>query len=67
MEEEELEEEYLEIYNDRRNRNITGRVALVQINVLNDTQVYCDDKYKKLPSKQKKENILLVVIENFIM
>ena len=54
MEEEELEQEYFEIYNDRRNLNITGRVALVQINVLNDIQVYCDDKYKETAIKTKE-------------
>ena len=47
-------EKYIEIYNNRRNMNITGRVALVQINVLNDTKVYCDKKYDD--SVIKKEN-----------
>ena len=43
---EELNEEYIKIYNERRSKNIAGKVALVQINVLNDTKVFCDDKYK---------------------
>ena len=40
-----LNEKYISMYNERINTNITGKVALLQINVLNDTQIFCDDKY----------------------
>ena len=43
-------------YNEQRNLNITGRVALVQINVLNDIRVFCDDKYK-ITSLKSKEGV----------
>ena len=33
---------FIKEYNLRRNMNITGRVALVQINVFNDIKVFCD-------------------------
>ena len=39
------DEKYKEIFNERRNTNITGRVAFVQIHVLNDTKVFCDENY----------------------
>ena len=39
------EESYMKIYNERRNMNITGKVALVQINILDDINVFCDKKY----------------------
>ena len=47
-------EEYIEEYNQRRLMNITGRVALVQINVLNDIRVYCDNNFDE--SALKDEN-----------
>ena len=50
----ELNQHYFDIYNERRNKNITGRVALVQINVLNDTRVFCDDKYSETSIKDNK-------------
>ena len=33
------------LFNERRNKNITGRVALVRINVLDDINILCDEKY----------------------
>ena len=41
----ELKDKYIKEYNDRRNMNITGRVALVQINILNDIKVFYDKNY----------------------
>ena len=49
----ELDEKYKEYYDQQRNINITGRVALVQINVLNDIKVFCDDKYSNISLKSK--------------
>ena len=49
----ELDEKYKEYYNEQRNTNITGRVALVQINALNDIKVFCDDKYSDTSLKSK--------------
>ena len=46
--------DYIEIYNEQINRNITGRVSLVQINVLNDIKVFCDDKYNQTSLKSKE-------------
>ena len=51
---EEFDEKYIEFYNEQRNLNITGRVALVQINVLNDIKVFCDDKYNNTSLKSKE-------------
>ena len=45
VDDDELKDKYIKEYNDRRNMNITGRVALVQINVLNDIKVFCDKNY----------------------
>ena len=50
----ELDEKYEEFYNENRNINITGRVALVQINVLNDIKVFCDDSYNNNSLKSKE-------------
>ena len=44
-------EKYTTIYNERRNFNITGKLALVQINVLNDTKIFCDKKYDETALK----------------
>ena len=56
---EEYETEYYsKIYNERRNLNITGRVALVQINILNDTKVFCDNKYDNTSIKLKNNKLL---------
>ena len=38
--------------------NITGRVALVQINVLNETKVFCDEKYNDRAIKAENGNCL---------
>ena len=46
-----LKNKYIEEYNERRNMNITGRVALVQINVVNDIKVFCDKKYDEFARK----------------
>jgi len=51
---EELDEKYKEFYDEKRNINITGRVALVQINVLNDIKVFCDDSYNNNSLKSKE-------------
>ena len=58
MEPNEISDEYKKIYNERRNMNITGRVALVQINVLNDTRVFCDKKYDDTALKTKENKYL---------
>ena len=52
-EDDELNEEYIKVYNERRNKNMTGKVALVQINALNDIKVFCDDKYKDTAIKNE--------------
>ena len=51
-------EEYIEEYNERRLMNITGRVALVQINVLNDIRVFCDNKYDESAVKDENDKFL---------
>ena len=51
-------EKYIEEYNERRNKDITGRVALVQINVLNDTKVFCDKKYDKYALKTNEGKLI---------
>ena len=45
---------FIEEYNERRNMNITGRIALVQINVLNNINVFCDKKYDQYALKSKE-------------
>ena len=57
--EEEKIDKYTKIYDERRNLNITGRVALVQINILNDTKVFCDKKYDNTAIKSINDNRLL--------
>ena len=54
MKQDKIDEKYIEIYNNRRNLNITGKTALVQINVLNDTKVFCDEKYDNTALKNKE-------------
>ena len=49
-----LNEKYMGLYNERRNTNITGRVALLQIIVLNDTQIFCDDIYNETALRNEK-------------
>ena len=53
-----LKEKYIKEYNDRRNKEITGRVALVQINVLNDTKVFCDKKYDEFALKTNEGELI---------
>ena len=53
-----LKEEYIEEYNKRRNFNITGRVALVQINVLNNIKVFCDKKYDEFALRTKEGELI---------
>ena len=38
--------------------NITGRVALIQINVLNDTKVFCDKLYDEYALKTNKGKLM---------
>jgi len=38
-------DEYENIYNKDRNFNIIGKAALIQINVLNDIKVFCNEEY----------------------
>ena len=52
-----LKRKYIEEYNERRNTNITGRVALVPINVLNDIKVFCDKKYDETSLKAENGDI----------
>ena len=40
-----LIKKYIKIYNERRNLDITGKLASIQINALNDIKVFCDTKY----------------------
>ena len=42
---EEEEQQYINIYNMRRNLNIVGKASLIQINILEDIQTFCDKKY----------------------
>ena len=49
---------FTDSYNERRNLNITGKVALVQINVQNDTKVFCDKKYDASAIKTDKDKLL---------
>ena len=50
--------EYIQEYNERINTNLTGRVALLQIIVLNDTKIFCDDKYNQTSLKTKEGKYL---------
>ena len=53
-----LKKKYIEEYNRRRNMHITGRVALVQINVLNETKIFCDKKYDEFAIKSKEGKLI---------
>ena len=53
-----LKNKYIKEYNERRNMNITGRVALIQINILNDIKVFCDKKYDKFGIKSKEGKLI---------
>ena len=39
-----LLDEYSEFYENNRNKNIIGKAALVQINILDDIKIFCDEK-----------------------
>ena len=58
MKNENFEPKYINIYNEQRYLNITGKVALVQINVLNNTKIFCDDKYNNTAIKTKEGKYL---------
>ena len=53
-----LKEQYIKDYNKRRNMNIIGKVALVQINILNDTKVFCSQKYDEFALKSEEGNFI---------
>ena len=53
-----LKNKYIKEYDERRNMNITGRVALVQINVLNDIKIYCDKKYDEFAIKSEEGKLI---------
>jgi len=40
-----LDEYYINLYNSRRNLNIIGKAALVQINLYEDIKVFCSEEY----------------------
>ena len=44
---------YIKEYDQTRNTDIVGKVALLQINVLNDFKVSCDKKYNEFAIKRK--------------
>ena len=56
---------YIEEYNQRRNLNITGKTALVQINVLNNIKVFCDKKYDNEFSIKNDEGKYIACGTNF--
>ena len=58
-------EKYKEIFNNRRNMNITGKIALVRINALNNIKVFCDDKYNNTSLKDKEGNNITCGIGKF--
>ena len=53
-----MKNKYIKEYDERRNMNITGRVALVQINVLNDIKIYCDKKYDEFAIKSEEGKLI---------
>ena len=54
-----LDQKYIEIFNERRNKNITGKVALVRINVFDDIKVFCDEKYDETSLKTEDGKYLI--------
>ena len=46
-------------FNERRNMNIIGKVALIQINVLDDIKVFCDKNYDETTLKDKEGNNII--------
>ena len=54
-----LDPKYIEIFNERRNKNITGKVALVRINVFDDIKVFCDEKYDETSLKTEDGKYLI--------
>ena len=53
-----LKNKYIKEFNERRNMNITGRVALVQINVKNDLKIFCDKKYDEFAILSEEGKLL---------
>ena len=53
-----INQTYKDIYDERRNINIMGRVALIQINILNDIVVFCDKKYDESAIKNQEGKYL---------
>ena len=53
-----LQKKYIKEYNERRDTNITGRIAVVQINILNDIKVFCDKKYDEYAIKSKEGKLM---------
>ena len=53
---EKLTKEYINAYDARRNLNIIGKASLIQINILEDIQVFCNKEYndKCLKSNDNK-------------
>ena len=54
----ELREKFIEEYDERRKMNISGRVALVQINLLNNIKVFCDKKYDEFALKNGENELI---------
>ena len=54
----ELKNKFIKEYNERRNFNIIGKVALVQINILDDIKVFCDKKYDESALKSEEGKLL---------
>ena len=54
----ELREKFIEEYDERRKMNISGRVALVQINILNNIKVFCDKKYDEFALKNGENELI---------
>ena len=49
----EILDDYIKEYDKRRNTDIIGKVALLQINVLNDFKVSCDKKFNEFAIKNE--------------
>ena len=53
-----LIKKYIKIYNERRNLDIAGKLASIQINALNDIKVFCDTKYDSSSIKSYYNKLL---------
>ena len=63
---EDILDEYIEFYENNRNKIIIGKAALVQINIFDDIKIFCDKKYDE--TCLKSNNICLTCgKENFMM